>query len=561
MPSNNTMSALSELRLQLRTSVPATLSMILYRLPWLLSLSFVGAIGSKELAAAALATTLCNVTGMSLSVGLSSALSTLAGQARGELMARSGGLQTIKRRDEAWSSVKKLVACDELTPLSSSKPESDFSFDDSNNDDVPNQQEDLSPILPLVYLYRGIFIQLAFVIPVGCYWLHGLKPLLIYLGQGEELSTMTEQYLRILTPGLIGYSINFTLMTWLQVMELAHVPAYAALMGNLLHVPMNLFFIHVVGLGWLGVGVATTMFQVIQPIATFAYLKGTRHGRQQLLQHIGATGIGRKSLSFWCEAKAAISSISGICQYITLAIPGVLAISEWWASEVCIFLSGRLTPYPNIALGTMAIYQSLNSSCFMIPMGVSIGGSARIGNQLGSGNSAGARLSARVCVALAGVLSSVLGSILYFTPHTFFPSFFTSDPALIVMISRVIPLLSIYVVGDGMQVALNAIIKGCGRQIVAVPIVIIAYWLVALPLAWYVTFVKSGGTTECNDQSFCGVVGLVFGMTIGTWVHFCLLALYSLFMIDWHMEAFLAKDRLSLERNKSKSAVNNVVIE
>ena len=67
---------------QSRTSVPAMLGMLLYKVPWLLSLRFVGNIGSKELAAAALATTLCNVTGMSLSVGLSSALTTLTGQAQ-----------------------------------------------------------------------------------------------------------------------------------------------------------------------------------------------------------------------------------------------------------------------------------------------------------------------------------------------------------------------------------------------------------------------------------------------------------------------------------------------
>lgn len=553
------MTALSELRQQLRTSVPATLSMLLYRLPWLISLSFVGRIGSKELAAAALASTLCNVTGLSLSVGLSSALSTLAGQARGELMLRSGGLQTIKRRDEAWGSVRKLIACDEMTPLS----ESDggvchFSFDDSNDDATKQhkqQQQDFEPILPLVYLFRGIFIQLAFVIPVGCYWLYGIKPLLIHLGQGEEISTMTEQYLRILTPGLWGYSINFTVMAWLQIMELAHVPAYSALLGCLLHVPMNLFFIHVVGWGWLGVAAATTTFQVIQPITMFMYLNGTRHGQLNLLQHIGAAGIGRKTLSFWHEAKIAIFSISGICQYISLAIPGVLTISEWWASEVCIFLSGRLSPQPSIALGSMAIYQSLNSSCFQLPLGVSIGGNARIGNQLGSGDSYGARFSARVCVALAAVLSSVTGSILYFTPHSYFPSFFTSDADLIEMSSLTIPLLSIYVVGDGVQIALNAIIKGCGRQIVTVPIVIFSYWVVGLPLAWFLAFAKSGGTTECNGQSFCGVTGLVGGMTVGTWCHCCLLAGYCLRMIDWYEEAKMAKDRLNLERFKSKSTV------
>ena len=54
-----------------------------------------GSIGSTELAAAALATTLCNVTGMSLSVGLGSAITTLTGQARGQLLARGEEMKKI----------------------------------------------------------------------------------------------------------------------------------------------------------------------------------------------------------------------------------------------------------------------------------------------------------------------------------------------------------------------------------------------------------------------------------------------------------------------------------
>ena len=45
-----------------------------------ISLSFVGKIGSSELAAAGLATSLANVTGDSVLVGISSAMQTLCGQ-------------------------------------------------------------------------------------------------------------------------------------------------------------------------------------------------------------------------------------------------------------------------------------------------------------------------------------------------------------------------------------------------------------------------------------------------------------------------------------------------
>ena len=61
-------------------------SFLLYKIPWLISLHFAGNLGSLELAAVSLAGTICNVTGLSLSVGMSSALTTLAGQARGDLL-------------------------------------------------------------------------------------------------------------------------------------------------------------------------------------------------------------------------------------------------------------------------------------------------------------------------------------------------------------------------------------------------------------------------------------------------------------------------------------------
>lgn len=600
---------LSELKSQLRTSIPATFSLLLYRIPWLISLYFVGQIGSRELAAAALATTLCNVTGMSLSVGLSSAITTLAGQARGRslLVDERGGEMYIAKEgnngtqeggdgemnDEIMPLTKvngsnrladdhheyeaqyqrrriqqvALTTHDQLQPsLSTAMPSPHphpwpkrlkrkcSDAQQAHFASIPTLNaipiHETPPNLPLVYLYRGMFIQILFVLPIGCFWLYGTKPTLLYLGQGEELSAMTEQYLRILTPGLWAYSVNYTLTAWLQVMELAYVPAYAALLGCIMHVPFNLFFISALGLGWLGVGVATTMFQIIQPICMLIYLCGSEHGRLLLLEHIGARGVisdKSSSLSFWREAKSAISSFAGIRQYLSLAIPGILAISEWWASEVCIFLAGKLTPHPDIALGAMAVYQSLNTMCFMLPMGLSIGGSARIGTLLGSGDVNGARVSAAVCVTGAGIVGVVLGYILYLTPHTVFPSFFSTDDNLVQMTSRIMPLLSLYVIGDGCQAALNGVVKGCGRQCVLVPVVIIAYWCIAIPIAWYFTFVGSGGTTDCHERLLCGVVGLVAGLTIGTWVHFILLAAYCACMIDWRLEAKLAEERLSLE--------------
>jgi len=637
-----------ELREQLRTSIPALVGMILYKIPWLLSLGFVGRIGPMELAAAALASALCDVTGMSLSVGLSSAITTLTGQARGELLAMAEATRKdaeFKRKiqEQAQSSERSRGMYDQKRPGSraiekcyviddeeggrlsgmvrtqsrnGSKGDSSVStiragtdpyrervallpsnngarhgsvaitlesdygampapITCSSNDSAPKRKTFSSsmrdscnfqsfqsstsadsdaelPLLPMVFLYRGMFIQMCMVIPVGLWWLKGLYPLLIALGQPDHLSVMTQTYLRILTPGLWSYSINWTLTAWLQAIEMADVPSWAALIGGLLHVPFNLFFIHAMGWGWLGVGAATVMFQVVQPATMLFYLFCTEQGYDRLLEQMGAKGVGQTRLSFGRELFAAVSSPWGIYQYLELAIPGILVVSEWWASEVAIFLSGRLKPDPEFALSGMAIYQSINSACFMLPVGISVGGSTRVGTLLGANDPTGAGLASGVCVATAATLSCITASLLFLVPHSFLPSLFSNDDEIIRETSSTITLLSVYVFADGIQVALNGIIKGCGRQCITVPIVLTAYWLLGVPMAYYLSFIKHKGVM-CQDDYFCGIVGLVGGMTAGTWVHFLLLFITITCTTNWDQEAKKAHDRLTLESGKGKA--------
>lgn len=195
----------------------------------------------------------------------------------------------------------------------------------------------------------------------------------------------------------------------------------------------------------------------------------------------------------------------------------------------------------------MTLYQSLNTFCFMFPVGIGIAGSARVGNFLGSGDVEGAAFSAKVSVLSAAVLSTIMGSIFYLTPHKIFPSIFMPDEEVISEASRTIPFLAIYVFADGIQVALNGIIKGCGRQCITMPVVVIAYWVVGVPLAYYKAFVLHNGEMFCEDY-LCGIPGLVFGMTTGTWVHMLLLLFIVTCTTNWSVQATRAKERLAHDK-------------
>jgi MATE family multidrug resistance protein len=551
-----------EISEQWKTAFPALAGLLLYKFPWLISLRFVGGIGAEELAAAALASTLCNVTGLSISVGLSSAMTTLTGQAVGDLHARQERMNP-KRVKYEDSDDSILTSSEEQTGLLESAINVDENHQSTNQGEGEATAADSgTPLLPLVYLYQGIFIQVLFVLPIGLWWISGIRPALISLGQGEQLATMTEEYLRILTPGLWSYSMNWTLTAWLQAVGMPDVPAFAAAFGLVTHVPANIFFIYTLQWGYLGSAYATVTFQLIQPFLMLTYLFLTHAGRVRTLRCMAAGAIGRTSLSFWVEANIAVSVVSGIIQHLGLALPGIITVSEWWASEIAIILSGRLIPFPDLALGAMTLYQSINSFCFMFPLGLSIAGSTRVGNLLGEGRPEGAAWAAKVTVLLAGIASALVGCILFLTPHGTFPSLFAPDePDLILQASRLIPLLSLYVLADGLQSALNEIIKGCGRQVVTMPIVVVSYWIVGVPLAYYLAFVRHDGKMLCEDSYFCGDVGLVTGMTVGTWVHMLLLGAVVIGTTNWEAEAKKAKERVGVAVSELEMAVIELELE
>jgi hypothetical protein len=60
----------------------------------------------------------------------------------------------------------------------------------------------------------------------------------------------------------------------------------------------------------------------------------------------------------------------------------------------------------------------------------------------------------------------------------------------------------------------------------------------------------------CDDSFFCGVRGLVTGLTAATWVHMLLLAFVVTCTIDWEVEAEKAQDRLSLDRHKLEQSIH-----
>lgn len=537
-----------EIQIQLKTFTPTLVGMMLTRVPWLISLRYLGRLCTTEqLAAASFANSLANITGLAFAWALTSAISTLTSQSKGELTKRilenggddeeNGGIiemrpkllervQLLKAKD---SSSDSLTLATELSSSADSLSPSTIVRDNIETDIVVSE-DDLPLITPLVILYRGLFVITMFILPVTCWWIFGMRSTLKAMKQDDGLIDLTIPYLKILIPGLFGISYHWTISAWLQSIGLAHILPWVGGIGLALHIPANYILMVTCGFGYYGNAWATVINQISQPLVLILYLTCTEHGRVQVLDAIGATALGRSGSS-WREVHVALST--GIFQYLQLAFPSIIAVSEWWAGEVCTVLAGNL-PFPDISLGSMAMFQILNDMAFMFPTAWNAAGTMRIGNWLGGNEPEKAQHSSRVLLTCSVLSSVTLAMLLLSFPYDFFPSLFAPEAEeLIKMTSKTIPFLAVYMIGDSVACSCNGIMKGCGRQLAELPAVVTAYWFIGVPVAYHQAFTKQQG-----------VVGLVTGTTLGTCAHGFFLLLVVGLCTNWRHEADLAQKRV-----------------
>ena len=114
---------------------------------------------------------------------------------------------------------------------------------------------------------------------------------------------------------------------------------------------------------------------------------------------------------------------------------------------------------PDISLGAMSIYQTVNGIAFMLPWGVASASGTRVGNALGAGDAISARRASTVGAASAVTLSLAAGLLLITARHSIV-SVFTSDQLLRETAAPLLCALAIYVVADSFQAANGSLHNG-----------------------------------------------------------------------------------------------------
>jgi len=209
-------------------------------------------------------------------------------------------------------------------------------------------------------------------------------------------------------------------------------------------------------------------------------------------------GIAQGAKRRWDRASF---SLAGLTAVLRIGAPvGVQLWLEAFAFTFATFMVGWIGVD---AVGAHQIALNLASLTFMVPLGVSMGASARVGNLIGAGDEPGMRRA--VWVAL-GVGAAVMAfSALGFTLlRTLLPRLYTEDAALIAVAAQILPLAGAFQLSDGTQVVAAGILRGMGRPNAAAIVNLLGYYVLGLPLAYVLAF-----------RYGLGLRGIWYGLILG----------------------------------------------
>ncbi|XP_075054180.1 multidrug and toxin extrusion protein 2-like [Mixophyes fleayi] len=334
-----------------------------------------------------------------------------------------------------------------------------------------------------IVLQRGILILLLACFPCWALFIN-TENILLRFRQDPKVARLAEDYVLVFIPALPAAFLYQLEARYLQNQGIVKTQIIVSFISNLINALVNYIFLFVLELGVIGSAWANTIAQYSQALLLFLYIRIKK-------LHVNTwDGWTEECLRDWNS-------------FVVLAVPSMLMVCiEWWTYEIGSFLVGLISV---VELGAQSVIYQVVTIAYMIPFGIAMATSVRMGNALGAGNIEQAKRSMKTAFLITGIFV-ILDTILLAALKNVFSYIFTSDGEIAALVSEVIPIYIVFHLFECIACVSSGVLRGIGRQKIGAIIFAIGYYLLGLPLAAALMFAaKMGFKGLWSGMILCGV--------------------------------------------------------
>lgn len=317
------------------------------------------------------------------------------------------------------------------------------------------------------------------------------KNVLYHLNQPVEVVDLAIPYLNIVAFSLIPVMIFQSYKQFAEGLSRTQLAMIVIFATNIINIGLNYIFIYghagAPAMGLVGAGWATLIsrFLMMAMIILYIYYSPTFYAY-------------RSGFSFEKYSKRLFNTL------LSLGIPsGFQFILEVAAFDFSLVMMGWLGK-ETLAAHQIAI--NLATISYMTTAGLAASATIRVGYFLGKKDVINMRLAARTLLGMA-IAIMACWSIIFIAGRYLLPSLYVDNENVISIASTLLIVAGLFQLADGTQVVSAASLRGLQDVFVPSIFILIAYWVIGLPVGYWLAF--------HTDYGAVGIwIGLLLGLTL-----------------------------------------------
>lgn len=164
-----------------------------------------------------------------------------------------------------------------------------------------------------------------------------------------------------------------------------------------------------------------------------------------------------------------------------------------------------------------AIIQCLTDVSYVIPLGVGVMGSIKVGQNVGAGSTDGARTAARLAM-MRGAVGVAVNAFIFMVFGDKICWWFTNEKSVHDCAVAALPVVALYQAADGLRVVGAGCLRGVGRLGAALISDVIGFWVLGVPIGAYLALGPPNMGMHGLWKGFCfGVVAVMTPIVLKAW--------------------------------------------